>query len=276
CAGGDIKKLYENRTTQPKLLAEFFYQEYRLDLFIHDFTKPYFAFMHGITMGGGAGLSINGRYRIAAENLVFAMPETKIGFYPDVGASYFLNQCPGYSGLYLALSGNSINCSDAYALGLITHPIAFNNFKKAENAILNAESFSDTLLKPFINDLGHSTLSEHLDTIDACFSKDSVTAIIDTLTQYDDWTKNVAEQLKQRSPTSLQVTFEAYHRAKTMTFNDIMQMEFDISQQFLHGGDFFEGIRAAVVDKDQRPQWQPLSTTEKISQYFQSKGTKLN
>lgn len=208
CAGGDIRALHDHRDKAPEQMAELFWHEYRLNAFIHHFTKPYFAFLHGITMGGGAGVSIHGTYRIATENLLFAMPETKIGFFPDIGASYFLNRCPGYSGLYLGLTGNTIGPAAALELKLLTHIIPDNKMHEFENALFQADKIDENCIKPFSLTQGNSELTEHGDMIDDCFSKDSVDAIITALQNGNDWAQKTAAELLARSPTSLLVAFE--------------------------------------------------------------------
>lgn len=275
CAGGDIRKLYENKSIDSGLLSEFFWHEYRLNAFIHHFSKPFFAFLHHITMGGGAGVSIHGNYRIATEDLIFAMPETKIGFYPDIGANYFLNQCPGHTGLYLALTGNTISATDAYQLGLVTHLVAPNQFEQIETALLKAQDISEKCLSDFVIGPSESKLSEHIETINHCFSENSLDSILQRLENNNDWTKEIANQLKIRSPTSLKITFEAYHRAQKMKFDDIMQMDFDVSQYFLNENDFFEGVRTLLLDKDQTPQWQTEIPDGEMKKYFEFKGKKL-
>ena len=275
CAGGDIRALYENRTKFPERIHQFFYHEYRLNTFIHHFPKPYFAFIHHITMGGGAGVSIHGSYRIATENLMFAMPETKIGFYPDIGAHYFLNQCPGYTGLYLALTGNHIDANTAYTLGLVTHIIPDDKFAMFESTLYKADTFSEEIINPFTTNSKDAELDEHIDAIDDCFSANSLDEIFQRLNDQNDWTRDIANQLAKRCPTSLKITFESFHRAKKMSFDDIMQMNFDVTQQFLTESDFFEGVRSAIIDKDQSPKWQPEISDDQVKRYFAFKGKKL-
>ena len=281
-AGGDIKKLYEQRHEGADHLMPFFWHEYRLNLIIHAFQKPYIALMQGMTMGGGAGISVHGSHRIATPDFTFAMPETKIGFFPDIGSADFLHRCPGHVGLYLALTGNSIDAQAALELGLITHLIAHDDLMTIENAFARQPSIADinAILKTAMITPAPSELHAHYDTINACFSADSVEKIIERLTQQNAWANTVANTLKQRSPTSLKVTFEHYHRSQQQSFHDIMQADFDIAQQFLSQPDFFEGIRAAVVDKDRRPIWQPSTlqnvTRDDIQLYFCHKGTRLH
>lgn len=273
CAGGDIRKLYDNRDANVPITRDFFWHEYRLNALIHHFKKPYFSFLHHITMGGGAGISINGMFRFALNSLIFAMPETKIGFYPDIGATYFLNHCPGKTGLYLALTGNNIDALTAHQLGLVTHSIPDNNFDRVEKIIFDAKAISAELFNEFSLESIKTEIDS--DAINDCFSENSVGAIIQKLESYNEWTNTIAQQLKQRSPTALKVTLELYRRSQSMSFDEIMQMNFDLTQQFLENLDFFEGIRAAIVDKDQRPQWQAAISDEEIETYFAFKGKRL-
>lgn len=283
CAGGDIRLLYENRNVDVEQQKQFFWHEYRLNLAIYHFPKPYISFLDGITMGGGAGISVHGSHRIGTENLQFAMPETKIGFYPDVGASYFLNQCPGKTGYYLGLTGNTIDNAQALELGIISHVVPRNNLDALEKALAQASFLSPDFpsVTEIINQFSiHPKPSEthfHRDIIDTCFDQDSIERIISTLQQNSHkWSHDIAKTLSLRSPTSLHVILEQLKRADDMNFDDIMQMEFDMVQQFLRGHDFFEGVRAAVIDKDQSPKWQPKSLSEikksDIAAYFKHKG----
>jgi len=287
CAGGDIRLLHQYKDIQPEQQIEFFRHEYRLNLTLHHFPKPYIAFLDGITMGGGVGISLHGSHAIGTENLKLAMPESKIGFYPDIGASYLLKKTPGKTGLYLALTGNTIDCHQAYALGLIQQTIPQNQLDNVQEKLLTS-SFDkqpgDTvtdILASFAMTNGTETFNNHRDVIDRCFSQKSIEEIIHALKASSAlWCQQVADDLLKRSPTSLKVIFEQWHRIETMTFDEIMQMDFDLTQSFLKAHDFFEGVRAAIIDKDQSPQWQPSSISdideEYVAFYFKFKGEKLD
>jgi enoyl-CoA hydratase len=286
CAGGDIRLLHQHKDLQPEQQVEFFRHEYRLNSTLHHFPKPYIAFLDGITMGGGVGISLHGSHSIGTENLKLAMPESKIGFYPDIGASYLLNKTPGKTGLYLALTGNTIDCHQAYVLGLIQQIIPQNQLDNVQEKLLTS-SFSEQpddtvtdILAGFAMANGTATFSNHHDAIDHCFSQKSIGGIIRALQESSaPWCHQVADDLLKRSSASLKVIFEQLHRAETMTFDEIIQMDFDLTQSFLKAHDFFEGIRAAIIDKDQSPQWQPSSLSEidenLLSNYFKFKGEKL-
>lgn len=287
CAGGDIRLLYQHRENGLEQQRQFFWHEYRLNLAVYHFPKPYISFLDGLTMGGGAGISVHGSHRIGTENLQFAMPETKIGFYPDIGASYFLNQCPGKTGHYLGLTGNTIDNAQALELGLITHIVPRKNLEALENALTHTSFLSQDfpsvteIINPFSIHPKPSELQFHRDTLDACFDQDSIESILSALKQNSHkWCHDIAETLLLRSPTSLKVVFEQLKRSAGMNFDDIMQMEFDMTMQFLQGHDFFEGVRAAVIDKDQSPKWQPKSLSEiknaDIAAYFKHKDQILN
>jgi len=276
CAGGDILKLYQYRST-PELLDEFFWHEYRLNLAIHYCSKPYVALLTGLTMGGGAGAVIHGTHRIASPNLQFAMPETQIGLFPDVGASYFLNQCPGYSGLYLSLTGNSIDAATAYHWGLITHLLPESKLSTIPTLLRSKTiaNFEEELHHHSIKPASYE-LATKMEAINQCFSEKSVAGILDRLEQHSNpWCQQTAAQLRTRSPTSVLIAFEAYHRAQQLSFNEIMAMEFNLAQQFVREKDFFEGIRATLIEKDKKPCWQPASlsdvTETVIAKYFSPK-----
>jgi len=220
-AGGDIRSVYENRLQQNVDFRQYFLDEYRLNKHIFHYTKPYIALLNGITMGGGAGISIHGSYRVATENIVFAMPETGIGFFPDVGASYFLTRLPYHFGFYLGLTGARLAYNDCYALGLVNTVIAPNAQEQlinmlAQTALENTHTI-DQIIKQFSIPVPPSTLWMHQNEIDVCFSKNTIEEIINALEiNANDWCKKVAEVLKTKSPLSLKVTLdELKKRRKT-------------------------------------------------------------
>lgn len=273
CAGGDIRSVYETGKDNIDRAIPFFTDEYNLNSYIHNYSKPYIAILDGITMGGGCGLSIHGSHRIGTERLKFAMPETGIGFYPDIGASFFLNQCPGYIGMYLGLVGSIISAEDALFSKLIDTRIdstKIKQFKKALTKIeINNENIS-LLTQEFSNNT--STHNLNLDIINACFSKDSVESILDSLQSGNEWSKQQANTLLSRSPTSLKIAHRQLTLAKNMSFEECMAMELKITMQCLHENDFYEGIRAQIIDKTKDPKWQPDSlsmvTDDILAKYF--------
>ena len=286
CAGGDIRALYDLKEAEIELQRQFFWHEYRLNSVLHDFPKPYISLLDGITMGGGAGVSIHGSHRIATENFSFAMPETKIGFYPDIGASYFLNKCPGKTGYYLGLSGATINQAEAYHLGLVTHVVNQSRLIELEEALLhtafNSNDFPTVtkIIEQFNLHPEPSDFRFHQEHIDECFNEDSIEAILTSLKESSHkWCHTVAKALETRSPTGLKITLERLRRADSMSFDEIMQMDFDTTQQCLQTHDFYEGVRAIIIDKDQSPQWNPKALSKiknkDIDDYLKPKGVIL-
>ncbi len=280
CAGGDIRAAYDLRD-QPDQWAHFLVHEYGLNQAIYHFSKPYIALMQGVTMGGGVGLSVNGKYRIATETLKFAMPETGIGFFPDVGASYFLSRCPEKMGYYLGLTGSVINAADAHQIGLVDKIISSEAIPDLLDQLVQAEWSDDAdvtvnqVLNAFTAPDIAACLTAHYPTIKRCFSKTSVEAIIAALEkESDEWSETTAQLLQTRSPTSLKVVLAQLNRGALLDFDACMQMEYHIACHFLKGTDFFEGIRAAVIDKDRTPRWQPATLAdvneERIAHYFSS------
>lgn len=286
CAGGDVRKFYQNQTLPIEQLSEFFKHEYALDAAIFHFPKPYISFLNGITMGGGAGISIHGSFRVATERLVFAMPETAIGLFPDIGAGYFLTRCPGKTGWYYGLTGNKMDADTAYELGLINHLIENQNLDKLENDLLNAEYISNNnhdtvsaIISSYHTPTKPSLLLSERDKIDDCFSQNSIEKIIEKLQSYktDDFCQATANTLLQRSPTSLKVTLEHLNRCAKMSFDEIIQEDWHLIKKFLATPDFYEGVRALLIDKDQAPKWQPSKlaevTPEMVASYFSQKSS---
>lgn len=279
CAGGDIRRLYELGKQDPALALPFFWHEYRLNWYIFNFPKPYISLLNGITMGGGMGISVNGSHRIATENLLMAMPETGIGFTPDVGASYFLSHCPGYSGFYLGLTGNKITAGDAYYLGLANYFVPSHYLNILCNSLIGLRFEQDAqqeianVIERFSTTPPLSSLALHQAQIDACFSKKTVEEIIAALRSHNgDWCRETEKILLTRSPTSLKVTLESLQRGKSLDFTDCLTQEYRLGGHFLNSHDLFEGIRAAIIDKDRKPHWQPAElsdvTSENVQKYF--------
>ncbi len=185
CAGGDVRAVYEagrGISGDPDLTAIFFREEYELIRRIHHFPKPYIAIIDGITMGGGAGISVNGAYRVATERTLFAMPETGIGLFPDVGATRFLNLCPGHVGRYLGLTGARLKAADAHYCGLATHAVKRDCVEALLDELSRERSSVEDCLRHFAVDTGPAPLEALRPAIDRCFAKDSVEAILDALT----------------------------------------------------------------------------------------------
>ncbi len=278
CAGGDIRAVYERKRAHDPKLAEFFRDEYTLNRRIHHYPKPYIALMDGITMGGGVGISVHGSHRIATDRLLFAMPETGIGFYPDVGTTYILSRLPYRFGYYLGLTGARISLSDSAAAGLIDYAVKPEQFPELIYALSDtpfendARSTVTRVIKKFSVPMNNSNLLQQAKMIETCFSEKTIEKIMAALEKYDTAGKEIAAILKSKSPTSLKVTLHALQEAENLDFDEAIQTEFRLTNRFLMGHDFFEGIRAVVVDKDQTPHWQPATlkdvTNAAIKKYF--------
>ncbi len=279
CAGGDIRALYDRKLVNDPRLSDFFRDEYALNRRIHHYPKPYIALMNGITMGGGVGISVHASHRVATEALLFAMPETAIGFYPDVGTTYVLTRLPHKIGYYLGLSGVRISLSDCAAAGLVDYHVKPEQFPELIYALADATFESDAretvsqVIKKFSAPMKDSLLVQKCEMIKECFSEKTVEKIIHALDDHSDpWCKDVSATLKTRSPTSLKVTLHALQEAEHLDFNDAIQTEFRITSRFLEGKDFFEGVRAVLIDKDQTPRWNPAKlsgvTTAMVKKYF--------
>jgi enoyl-CoA hydratase len=279
CAGGDIRNIYDLRGEFSQQL-NFFEREYRLNHLIHDFPKPYIALMDGITMGGGVGIALHGSHCVGSEHFTFAMPETGIGFFPDIGASHILAQCPGQYGFYLGISGDQITVKDALALNLITAMIPANNFPTLIQALLQTDLSTDAqqkvtdCIEKLAEAAGPSALLKKQDGIDSCFVADSMERIMDRLSQRkESWYHDVAERLLTKSPLSLKVTLQQLRFAKSKTMAACLEMDGRLVRHFLQDQNFYEGVRAAIVDKDKRPCWQPMTladvTPMMVNRYFE-------
>jgi len=260
CAGGDIRMVAQSGRVDGKAGEDFFRIEYTLNTQIKRFPKPCIALLDGVTMGGGVGISIHGSHRIATENTLFAMPETGIGLFPDVGGSWFLPRLEGELGIWLALTGALLKGSDVHAAGIATHFVMSENLPDLKAHILAGESLEEVLA-----DHGQSpkqaTYVEHLDIINRCFARPTVTDICLALKMADDeWATAQADILKTRSPLSMAVSLEQMRRGESLSsFEDIMRMEYRIACHIIRSHDFSEGVRAVIEDKDHAPRWLPAA-----------------
>jgi len=251
----------------PELTAVFFREEYELIQRIHHFAKPYIAIIDGITMGGGAGVSVNGAYRVATEHTLFAMPETGIGLFPDVGATRFLNRCPGHIGRYLGMTGARLNAADAVYCGFATHFVARNRVAQMVAAL--AESFDAGVLDSYSIDSGPAPLAALQPAIDGCFAGDSVEGILDALAAevagddvYAGWAEEMRASLLAKSPTSLKITLRQLTIGRDYDLEAALALEYRLTQHVMAAHDFYEGIRAALIDRDRKPQWRPATLDE--------------
>jgi len=268
CAGGDVKTLAENSPEDHHMATEFFATEYVMNSRIYHFPKPYIALLDGITMGGGVGVSVHGSHRIITEKTLFAMPESAIGLIPDVGGSYFMPRLPGRLGLYLGLTGARLRGADILYSGIGTSYMASDKIAAFVAALAAADIGDagdvDRVIADFAEDPGPAPLDEFRDLIDAAFSEDSIEDILDHLDAIDhEWAGNTLAQLKKMSPISMKVIIEQILRGASLEFNDAMKMEFRIVNHIVaYQSDFYEGVRAVLIDRDQNPSWNPPAVEE--------------
>ena len=259
CAGGDIRMLAESGAGDGALAREFFFTEYRLNALLHDYEKPLVAIMDGVTMGGGVGLSRPCRYRVATERTTFAMPETGIGLFPDVGGGWFLSRMSDHIGLWLALTGARIKAADCELAGIATDYVESARVAELKAAIVADPEAIETLLTQFEGDAGRPPLAAQVDDIARLFAGDSGEAIVAALeADGGEWAKAQLAVLATKSPQTLKVAFEQLRRGRQMTrFADNMAMEYRIGARVVQRHDFLEGVRAVIVDKDNAPKWDP-------------------
>lgn len=269
CAGGDLRLTYDRMKTRDPIMTRFFRDEYQLNRLIHHYPKPYIALLDGITMGGGVGISIHGSHRVATDRLLFAMPETGIGFFPDVGGTYFLPRLRSHIGYYLGLSGARIACDDCVEIGIATHKVGQAALPDLINTLAersfdqDAKQSVTTILNEFSISTLPSRLRDHETAIANCFSAPSVRAIFELIAESNDvLCQEAAIAMQKKSPLSLMITLQALEQGKQMDFDSCMQQEFRLVSRFLLSHDFAEGIRAVIIDKDQSPKWQPGSLAE--------------
>lgn len=271
CAGGDILKLHDSGKAGDDQAWLFWRDEYRLNTLIYHYPKPYVALVDGITMGGGVGVSVHGSHRVAGDRTMFAMPETGIGFHPDVGGAFFLPRLAGEIGTWMGLTGARLKAPDAIATGVATHYCPSTNYDKLiealESADLSDEDALEVLLEEFSGDPGDSDLAHTRGLIDAAFAGDDFGAIFKRISEAGDaWSQKQAKILGSKSPTALYLTLKALRRGADLSFEDVMRQDLRVSCWCLTGKDFYEGVRAVIIDKDNAPVWDPmiLSTASEI------------
>lgn len=270
CAGGDVRavrqSIIEHKGEDASDLAKtFFFEEYILNHQIHTCKKPYIAFIDRVCMGGGVGLSVHGSHRVATERTLVGMPETTIGLFPDVGGAWFLSRLPGETGTFLALTGTPVGAADCLALGIATHLVNSRNLGEIERELHKKDLIDqphltiEAMLGRYSLNLDETPIFDMKPEIDRCFSANSMEEIIDRLSGTEtEFSEQALESLSKKSPTSLKVTLEQIRRGGVAkNFAETMQMEYRMSQHFALGHDFPEGVRALLVDKDHKPNWDP-------------------
>lgn len=267
CAGGDIRMLAESGAGDGKAARDFFFIEYRLNHLLFDYPKPVAVIMDGITMGGGVGLAMPARYRVATEKTTFAMPETGIGLFPDVGGGWFLPRMPGHIGQWLALTGARIKAADCELVGVATDFVESARIAELKAAIMADPAAIETLLTQFEADAGRPPLATHQDEIDRAFGLESLETILAALeSSGSDWAKEQLKVLATKSPQTMKVALRQLQlggRAKTFAEN--MAMEYRVGARVVQRHDFLEGVRAVIVEKDHAPRWNP-PTPEGVSE----------
>jgi enoyl-CoA hydratase len=267
CAGGDVVRLYEDGKAGRPYPYQFWSTEYRLNTLIKRYPKPYIALVDGIVMGGGVGVSVHGGYRVATDRTMFAMPETGIGLFPDVGGGYFLPRLPGSAGMYLGLTGRRLKGADCVALGLaealVPHDrLADLEAKLADDAVSDLDEIS-YLIGQFAEPVRNAPISADRTSFSRHFDLASVEAIMDSLASEDsEWAADQLKALKVKSPTAMKVTFRQIREGASLSFEDCMRMEWRIANRCAVGHDFYEGVRALLIDKDNSPRWKPASLAE--------------
>ena len=300
CAGGDVKSLAEDNTQGEegqKRSTDYFALEYKLDHLIATYSKPYIAFLDGITMGGGVGLSIHAPFRIATEKTLFAMPETTIGFFPDVGASFFLPRMPGGVGTYLALTSDKLKGANVFYAGVATHYIHSTALPSLERRLAELRfkdydsldtrlTLINSTIEEFCTGLPHDEPiilgGELRNAVDRCFTKKTVPEIIAALQAEEgatkEWAETTLKTLHQRSPTAVHVTLRQMQLGRSWSIAETFKREHQIATKFMQHPDFTEGVHALLIRKDGKPQWQPASLEDVkspesiVDSFFQVEG----
>lgn len=260
-AGGDIRLIHEQgRAGDHASQLAFWREEYRLNRMIARYPKPYVALMDGFVMGGGAGVAIHGSHRVAGEKLGFAMPEVSIGFFPDVGATYFLPRLPGGAGAYLGLTGARVGAGDALALGL-ANSFAPSAAFDALALALTAAGDTDAIIAGFPAAAPAAKLAQHRAMIDHCFNVDDVEELFARLDRAaetgDPFAAEVAATMRAKSPTSVAIGLRQMRMGARLTIEEALRVEFRIVSRVCRMTDFYEGVRATIIDRDNAPRWSP-------------------
>ncbi|KAI3693250.1 hypothetical protein L6452_33082 [Arctium lappa] len=287
CAGADIVAIHDMiKTGNIEGSKEFFWELYKFIYYLHTYLKPHVAILNGITMGGGAGISIPAKFRVVTEKTAYATPETLIGLHPDAGASFHLSHLPGYLGEYLALTGDTLNGVEMIAYGLATHYTHSSNLPLIEEYLRNLKTDDPSVIKTSLDKFSdlhppdNASVIQRMKTITKCFSHDTVEEIIDTVENeaaktVDGWCESVLKKLKYASPLSLKVSLRSIREARFQTLDQCLIREYRLTARAMAceiSNDFREGVRARMVDKDFAPKWDPPSlkhvSQDMVDRYF--------
>ncbi|MFZ4110534.1 MAG: enoyl-CoA hydratase/isomerase family protein [Polymorphobacter sp.] len=272
CAGGDIAILGREGRQNRVLFETFFHDEYRMNQAIARLATPYVAILDGITMGGGVSLSIHGPFRIVTERTLFAMPETGIGLIPDVGGTHALARLPGEIGTWLALTGARLKAADCLYAGIATHFVPAERLPVLRDLLADSDEDVAAILAALHGDPGAGTLAALRDGIDFHFGHDRMEDILASLDDGDDWAQAQAAIIRKMSPTSCKLSLLGLRMAEDAEIEDALITEYRMVCQIRHGQDFFEGVRAVLLDKDKNPLWSPARfedvTEDDIARYL--------
>ncbi|KAF3650566.1 3-hydroxyisobutyryl-CoA hydrolase 1 [Capsicum annuum] len=287
CAGGDAAAVFHNiRQGNWKWGADFIREQYTLDYVVATYSKPQVSILNGIVMGGGLGLSVHGRFRVATEKTVCAMPETALGLFPDVGASYFYPRLPGFFGEYAGLTGARLDGAEMLACGLATHFVPSERLPFLGQALAEVNTSDPDVISAIINrfsdvpKLKAGSPYHKMKIIDRCFSRRTIEEIIssletEALNNKDDWICSTIQSLKKASPTSLKISLRSIREGRLQGIGSCLIREYRMSCHVFRGEfskDFFEGCRAIVIDKDRNPKWEPsrleLIRDDDVDRYF--------
>lgn len=271
CAGGDVVGLYHAGKEGTSDWEGFFADEYRMNLAIGRYPKPYVALVDGFSMGGGVGISVHAPYRVVTEKTLFAMPETGIGLIPDVGGTHALARMPGEVGTYLGLTGARLKAADCMYAAYGTHHCASDRIGALTDALAGGDDVAQTL-NAFHSDAGPAPLAEVRAEIDRHFAFDSVEAIMESLSLGSDWAVAQRDTLMKLSPTSMKISLRALREARGDDLARCLRREYRLVSAIKSGHDFYEGIRAQLIDKDKSPRWRPAAlrdvTEDMVDGYF--------
>jgi enoyl-CoA hydratase len=269
CAGGDVVMLAKSGAADGAEARAFFFTEYRLNHLLFTYAKPTVAFMDGIVMGGGVGISQPCKYRIATENTRFAMPETAIGLFPDVGGGWYLSRLPGRTGQFLALTGARLDGAECLALGLATHYIPSFALDDAKARILADPPAIDTILEESSAPPPPARIASNIEKIDRLFASEDYEEILAALeADGSDWALKELDTLRSKSPQACKVSLRIlYDGARVQDFAHEMRQEYAVATRVVQRHDFVEGVRALLIDKDNQPRWEP-ATPESVTEHM--------
>lgn len=271
CAGGDIRALYDSGQSDKAYAREFYFKEYQLNHLIKTYPKPYIALIDGVTMGGGVGVSVHGSHRVAGDRTLFAMPETGIGLFPDVGGTFFLPRLPHNFGMWLGLTGDRLKAADAVYAGVATHYVPSDKHDALVDKLAQGGDI-DTAIEAFTETL-EAPLAARVAAIESWFAPGSLADIIARLdADGREEAAKLAANLRGKSPISLLVAARQLTEGAALSFDDCMVLEYRLARRFVEGKDFYEGVRAVIIDKDNKPVWTHSNfddvTADEVDAYF--------